>query len=285
MPFRYLTPEQTRDIARRRIETLELWLRRFVDDVLTQALGPEYFYTGAHANQQIVKNELRRNASQRRQAEPHRYTRDIDALLLDDLIDLVSKPDLYQSFFEEGFRSAFPLGSVELRSVLKRLLPIRNALSHANPITPHQAERAVCYSDDVIQSLKEFYVSQNRSQEYNAPRLVEFSDSLGNRKTLSQTRGQIHLVDGPALRPGETLIIDVEADASFPEDEYRIEWSVNNISDGEKSTGTRFVLEIDEKHVGDQTMISVMVISNRKWHRHQNFDSLHVVVYKVLPPI
>jgi hypothetical protein len=61
-----------------------------------------------------------------------------------------------------------------------RLLDPRNRLYHSNPISLHEAEQVVCYSNDIIESLKQHYGAIGMQSEYNVPTNLKFSDSFGN---------------------------------------------------------------------------------------------------------
>lgn len=42
MPYCSISQPELRDIAKRHIETLEFWLRRFIDEALTKEYGEKY---------------------------------------------------------------------------------------------------------------------------------------------------------------------------------------------------------------------------------------------------
>ena len=91
--------------------------------------------------------------------EPERFSRIIDAAILDDCINIICNPNLFRRHFREAFKTAFPVGDSrdETRIFLKRLIKPRNLLYHANPISVRQAEQVICYSHDIIESLKKYY--------------------------------------------------------------------------------------------------------------------------------
>jgi hypothetical protein len=96
----------------------------------------------------------------------------------------------------------------------------------------------LCYCDDVIWSLKEYYQEQNIAEEYNAPRFIRFIDSLGHAEYPSNTRSHYDYSNDSTLRPGDNIRLEIEVDASFHPEEYTIEWVVANISNGESGLGT-----------------------------------------------
>ncbi|CAN7411123.1 hypothetical protein [Caballeronia sp. LjRoot31] len=282
MPFRFLSNEQTQSIARHRIETLELWLRRLVHDELTAEFGEDYFSATESGGQNVINGEIRRAVRDRLVQEPDRFPRNVDALILDHLVDIVCKASLYERHFKAPLREAFPEGCTEARTFLKRLIPIRNRLAHANSITAHQAEQAVCYADDVLASIKQYYVLRNMAQEYNVPRLLTFTDSLGHRREISSSRESFGFTPAPPLRPGDTISFEVEADASFDPAEYKIEWRVDATR---TANGPHFALELKNEHVADMLLIAAQIVSSKKWHKHSGYDGRVEVWYQVLPPI
>jgi hypothetical protein len=276
--------EEIRVAARQKLETCELWLRRLIHEVFLDSFGPSYFDEGKHNGNHLFRSEVRKHAIERMSAEASRYKRKIDTLTLDQIVDTLCKKDLYTEFFRPALSEAYPDGNAEARTFLGRLVGVRNALSHSNPISVHDAERAFCYCDDIILSLKSYYEEQNMAQEYNAPRFTRFSDSLGNTEHLLDTQKALSFRDGPSLHSGDIIRLEVEVDASFQPDDYSISWAVANIPGGEVGAGHSFVLTLQPRHVGESFTIQAQVISNESWHRHQNFDADLVVSYKVLPP-
>ena len=74
----------------------------------------------------------------------------------------------------------FYSGPQEVRSILNRLIPIRNKLSHGNTISIYEAEQCLCYTDDFISAYKEYYVKLGKERDYNVPTFTRIKDSLGN---------------------------------------------------------------------------------------------------------
>jgi hypothetical protein len=250
MPLHKLSSEELRLACRQKLETCEIWLRRLIHETFFSSFGPSYFDSGVFNGNNLFKSEIRELARHRPREQSARYSREIDTLLLEHLVATLCKQDLYSGFFQPALRHAFPDGNAEARTFLNRLVPIRNALSHANPISIHEAERVLCYCDDVIGSLKEYYQEQNMAEEYNAPRFVRFIDSLGHAEYPSNTHSHYDYRDESGLRPGDYIRLEVEVDASFHPEEYTVDWVVANISSGESGLGTSFVLTIQPRHVG-----------------------------------
>lgn len=87
------------------------------------------------------------------------------------------------------------------------------------------------------------------------------------------------------LRPGIEIRLEADVDDSFCADECTTTWRVANISEGESGQGRPFVLDILPTHVGEEFAIVATLVSNKNWHRHQNFDARLIATYTVLPPL
>lgn len=295
MPLHRLPIGEIRDYCKRDIESLEYWLRRLIDEVLSDAYGSNYLYAKDKDGNNIINSPLRGRIQSLYDNEPGRFSRLIDAALLDYCIDIVCNPVLFKEHFREAFKSAFPDGDSrnETRTFLKRLVKPRNQLYHANPISVRQAEQVICYTHDIIESLKNYYTKLNKASNYNVPIIIKITDSLGNEIHSTQInrnatgRGCCILTKDEKnfLRPGDTLQLGVEVDSSFPVDSYDIEWVCSypgyDIIDNDRN----LVLPIDEKCVREDFTIYCKVTSHEGWHRCGDCDDCVSLVYKVLPPI
>lgn len=279
MPFRNMSTDDVRNIVRHQIETLERWLRKLLDDTV-------HAHYGGLLTNPPIKKEFIEDAVARRNREPVRYPREVDALLFDDLAKIICNNDLYKKHFRVALEEAFPSGAQEAKFFFMRVYEARNPVSHANEINQHQAMRVFCYANDVIESLKNYYVRINMEQTYNAPSFIRVWDNLGNNQQIGGTNSvNIEFRDKP-LRPGDVLHLEVQPDESFADDSYEIDWTVCNVDSGETGTSRRFSLDIGDKHVTqDGLPIQARIVSRKSWHRHGQYDALLVVRYPVLPPI
>ncbi len=283
MALHLLPSEEIRTACRQRIEACELWLRRLVHDKFHGEFGDNYVESASLSGQAIFRTEIRKHIAARRRVSPSRYARPVDALQLDHLASIICKHDVYRKYFKAPFESGFPIGNDHLRLIISRLVPARNALSHANQITIHDAERVLCYCSDIMDSLTHYYAGVGMDQDFNAPSFTRYSDSVGNVEHPTSTNMQFNFINGRTLREGEALRLEVEVDSHFPPDEYTIQWQVANISAGESAEGNAFHLTLQPRHVGMTFSIGVTVKSNKAWHRHGNFDAMLVLNYRVLP--
>lgn len=284
---------EIRSICKEKIESLEHWLRRLIDDTLRPIYGEYFSHTDASGNR-LIKNSLAHQVAIRRAAEPLRYPRNIDAVLLEDAVDILCKPDLFKKHFQQALSEAFPEGRDEARTFLTRLLSPRNNLAHANAISSRQAEQIICYSNDVIDSLKNYYRTIGMQEAYDVPLILKVTDSFGNVFTRNQFQpchdGGIMLsfVDKPHmhLRPGDMLILELEVDPAFDSSMYSVIWASTKAWYTAPVVDTKAVIPITNKQVGQQFNVQCRVTTTRDWHRMQmGADDFLLMHYKVLPPI
>ena len=287
-----LTNNELNNLCREKLESLELWLRRLIDETLTVKYG-DYFSTTDDSGNRIIKKNVVDELENRMSREPDRYKRKIDAVLLDDAIDVLCKPSLYE-FFKPALVGAFPEGRDEARTFLKRLIEPRNRLAHANTISQRQAEQVICYSNDVIDSLRTYYAEIGMQQEYNAPLILKVIDSFGNvfhRSQIFQTNQggifkDLSREPGFFLRVGDILTVEVEVDPAFAPIEYTISWSTSEIAYKTISNSPKVGINLMPIHVAQSFCVKCVITSKEEWHRMgtQGDDSLNLC-YKVLPPI
>ena len=287
MDLHLLSDDERRAQCRRELEGLEHWLRRLIHETLSAAHGAEYLDGVDQGGRRVIKKPVARDITDRRAREPQRYHRPVDAAHLDDLVTVLCNPENWRQYFGEALSGAFPLGSEEARTFLGRLIDIRHKLSHANPISVHEAARVVCYTLDVIGALKGYYMKRNLENEYNVPRILRVADSLGNVYHVPELGGEgvTSIRTTPSLRPGDRLSIEVEIDPSFERSSYTIEWRWLRMTSEEGGDSERLVIDIDNRHVDETFKVQCYVNSTKEWHRHGVFDDLVQITYRVLPPL
>ena len=216
---------------------VELWLRRLVQEQFEQQYSNDILKAKNAAGEFVLNKEVREHIEKYLRGRPGRYNRPVDAALLDDLITIICKPNTYTSCFATALAGAFPLGNEEARHFLKRLLAPRNNLSHANAISIRQAEQVICYSNDVVYALRDFYAMKGKADAYNAPRILRMWDSFGHMEHAQAAHAnqphKFDYSDDPAshLRPGDTLTIEIEVDPSFSDEGFTVKWSAGYVDD------------------------------------------------------
>ena len=285
-----LTDDELRNLCKEKLESLEHWLRRLIDETLTAEYG-DYFSPTDSSGNRIIKKEFVDALEDRMSREPDRYKRKIDAVLLDDAIDILCKPNLYK-FFKPALVTAFPEGRDEARTFLKRLVEPRNRLAHANPISQRQAEQVICYSNDVIESMKTYYAEMGKQQEYDVPLIFKLTDSFGNlfhrnQMTSSMSALLKDFTETPQyfLMPGDILTVEVEIDLAYDSNEYTTSWTISGDPFQVVSSDTKLTVHITEQHVTQRFVLECCIRSKKQWHRLGNRgDDILKLHYKVLPP-
>jgi hypothetical protein len=286
-----LSDSEIRSICKNKLDSLEYWLRRLIDRILSDKYNDYFSYQDEHGNRLFGKG-IADSVTMRMTSEPNRYPRKIDAVLLNDAIKIICNDQLFNNHFKEPLSLAFPSSKVT-RLFMDRLIAPRNCLAHANPISLRQAEQVICYTGDIIESIKNYYIKHNMETEYNVPLILKATDSFGNSfhnnqcgtfggggilKDLS-TDSQFY------LRPRDTITLEVEIDPSFPRASYEICWYLAGMSIPD-SNKPKITIEITEKEVSTQLQIKCNVTTNKDWHRLSGgMDDFLMFIYKVLPPI
>lgn len=286
-----LSEDELRGRCKKKVESLEYWLRRIIHEKFTKEYGAEYFTKKLENDENVIKGEISKKARARREAQPSRYSRDIDATLLDDLITILCNKKNYSPFFKDAFHYVAPLGEEHLRYILNKIWECRNPLSHANPISVRQGEQLLCYCNDIIDSLKEYYRELGVSAMYNVPTFLKMVDSFGNaiyRDAMTKTSSDTAIVDfheNPSFyfRPSDTYSVELEIDPSFDDSLYMLRWNINH---GEiNETGNKITLNIENKHVTSVLMIVCKLTTKNEWHKCGTYDDEFCLLLKVLPPI
>jgi len=267
-------------IARRYTESAEAWLRKLVHAELLERSGYNYITAGKWSKTLKTFVETRYHES------PGKYTREVDATTFDQLIDMVCNQD-HWSKWSDGLREAYPEGAEEARTFLRRLQFIRNDVSHGRLCSGRQLEQAICYTNDLADSIKAHFRRKGVSREFNVPTIVRVYDNLGNSEHLTpghHFRGSDFSGAGKrALYPGETLITEVEVDPSFDASGYDVAWWVKTADTG-MHPGTKATIQIESKHVGERMELQFKLTTKLDWHRGNGCDDALDVYYKILPP-
>lgn len=286
MALHLLPTDLLRTHARQRLESLELWLRRLIHDEFTATYGQDYVNTATVSGQAVFNTAIRKHVASRIAVASKPSLRPVDTLLLDHIATIICKEDVYRLHFSRPLRHGFPQGQQHFRIMLQRLVPIRNALAHANPISTHDAERSLCYSSDIIESLLQHYSDVGMSKDFDAPTFTRYNDSFGNVEVPVSADVQLNFTSRQSLRCGDSLRIEVEVDAHYSPETYEITWLVTGVREPETGKGHSFALTLGPRHVNENFCIFVtLVAGGREWHRHGNHDARLVLVYRVLPPI
>lgn len=284
--YHSINQDKLRIVTKKAIENFELWARRLIDIKLVSNYGKNWYLHVENGNP-LIKKELSKHIKEMLEAQPLRCPRAVDTLFLDDIITLLCRDDLYKKYFRDALESVYPQGKEEARATLSRLIPIRNKLNHANHISVREAEKAICYTNDFIDSLKEYYKKEGCEKMYNVPLIIRISDSLGNEFCDSQisrnsTGRGICIPTNNIITVGESFSIEANVDPSFDTSTYSIQWLYEN----EWYSGNKLTLNLKESDIRIDFTLYCKVMSNEHtWHRCGDVDDCVGITYKVVPPM
>lgn len=281
------TEEELRSICRHSIESLEMWARRLIHEKFIEKYGSTYVEYKTSFDNYLIKKEVREHIKGMLNKEPQRFHRAVDTLFFEHIIYFLCNPKFYCELFSEALKYAYPNGKEEVRTFLNRIIPIRNALSHSNPISVRQAEQAICYSHDFVEGLKAYYKAKGLEQMWNVPRIIRITDSLGNaydNPTDDSSLGSIFKLDHE-FRCGDTYSVNIDVDSSFSDMEYDIIWRNQCIEKSEFNNKTHFTITFDESDIAQGHMIECRIKSHKPWHKYQFYDCQITLVFSVFPPL
>jgi hypothetical protein len=91
-----LEDSEIRNICKEKLEALEHWLRRLIDETLSGVYGDFFSYEDSNGNR-LLKKKLSESIDERLRKEPSRYSRKVDAILLDDAIGVRGQSESVQN--------------------------------------------------------------------------------------------------------------------------------------------------------------------------------------------
>lgn len=127
--------------------------------------------------------------------------------------------------------------------------------------------------------------------QFNVPQIIRVSDSIGrsvSREDLCHASNGIIWIDPDYeynFRPKDRYRVQIEIDPSFTEDEYIINWNVNNEIMGDFNNKNFCEICLENRHVSQNLSIQCDIISKKDWHRFSYFDDSLSVMIPVFPPV
>lgn len=191
--------------------------------------------------------------------------------------------------FKVVLDNIYPDGCDEARTYLKRLIPIRNKLSHSNPISIREAERGICYCNDFVDGIEGYFEKKGMGNMFNVPHAIRLNDSLGNEYLLKNdkspeivriknTNGEIEKFDA-----NDNYSLWVTMDPSFEKEDYDITWLINSKA---LSKEERVCIQFDESMVGENVHITCKIVQNKTWHKYNTKEDHRImIVICVLPSV
>lgn len=296
-----LSELEARDLCKHRIDAMERWSRRIIDELFKSTYGDNYFEFEVAAGQPLVKSSTKQQVEGRMKDNPGRFARKVDALVIEDLEYFFCREDLYKALFKSVFEPFFS-GLPEVRAVIRRVSAIRNKIAHGNPLSQHELEQGVCYSNDFIGVFNHYYKEIGKEKEYNVPTFLSLSDSFGRSLCREDQSCSWEISDWKKsgnfasqisemhLRSGESYRLILEVDASFPDEFYTIVWYVNRglVDPVAKGNGNIIEFKVDDKCVSETLTIYAYLTTKRTWHRFGHIkcdDYFEMHMSEVLPPL
>lgn len=296
-----MTELEAGDLCKHRLDTMELWARRLIEETFSEEYGKDYFNFKFDNGTPLVKNEIIKQVQDRMNSNTKRYPRKVDALVMENLKYFFCRNDLYKLHFKNVFEP-FYSGVESLRLSFEKLINIRNKISHSNTLSQRELEQGVCYSNDLIEVFKDYYKKIGKDKIYNVPTFLSFKDSLGHsifRENSNYSWSIYPLTNYDSLknkreivnlRAGETYRVILEVDNSFPLDFYCINWEIDYCCKVDKYETNSNILEfkIDDKFVSLNLRIKAYLKTKRAWHRFANIDCddfVEIHLEEILPPI
>ena len=281
------TQEELRAYSKACIESLEIWARHLIHKKMVEEYGLDYVNCKDNNGQPIIKTEVREHIAYIMRNEPERCKRPVDALYMDHIIYFLCHPNLYSKLFKDALDYIYPQGKEEAREFLKRLIPIRNPLSHSNAISIRQVEQAICYSHDFVDGLKEYFKDKGEERMWNVPRVIKITDSCGNTFDNPEDGryGGSNFFIKQLFRPGDNYSIQVLIDPAFETNRYTIEWSVLGKYNVHFENDSKFSIKFSEEDISKMFTINCRIISKKTWHKYKTHDGEVSLILTVLPPI
>lgn len=281
-----------RSISKNHLEAFERWSRLFIHKIFSEKIGVDYFFFKDSQGRNLLKSELIKNASVKMEANPIRYQRPIDTLLLDDIIYIICRRDFYENYFSKYLKNMYPNGVEEVRTFLTRLIPIRNKLAHANAISIRDAEQSICYTNDFIECIKEYFTMTNQEKEFNIPTIIKASDSLGNEYYFENGGSQREvIIENPkthqmmVFHSRDIFSFEITVDPSFDQSNYTIEWHPLKNGLQVLNDGKKIVISMTNEFIAERVIIFCTITSNSSWHKYGYYDDQIYLSFKVLPTL
>ena len=288
MYYQY-SEEELRTICRTHIENFEKWARIFIHNILSEKLAADYFHAKGDDGNYRMRKSFVENSDRMMAAEPLRFQTPVDTLFVEDIIYILCKPDFYRDYFSSYLCRMYPEGCNELRTFLDRLIPIRNKLSHTNPFSIREAEQCVCYCNDFIECIKEYYKTMGKDKDFNIPTIIKVHDSFGNEYFVKDGRaGENLIIIDPKTQQkktfyfGEKFNLNLTIDPSFAENTYSLNWTSKEGIEV-LDNGKRVNVTITNKLIGEDVLLICRLVTNNEWHRFLGYDQQLLIKFKALP--
>ena len=284
LPYEFI-----REKSRQNLENLELWLKRLLNEKLTTHFGTDYIHYQFSHGGFLFKKEIREYVEKKFETEPSRFHNHIDTFLLDHLIYTLCKQDIYDLGVGDIFKESYKTSSV-LHDSLFTLIEPRNKLSHANLKLSHlEIYRILFHTSQIISCIQIYYVKAGKEKMYNVPQILHITSSTGEKKDFPEERSSKYFTlkenwDNNVFFPGDTIRLDIAVSPEFSDDSYMILWKRSLFEKpNEHNTKSYFSYTFTEMDIKETFIISVSLVSNKKWHKHGSYDDKLDIFMSVAP--
>lgn len=277
------TNEDLKGICRNTLDSLEKWLKELIIRTFTDTFGDDFYNIKLDGND-IIARKVKEDI-ENRMKNNNKIKSPISAMYLGEVRDILIQKRFYNKIFKNVFNND-NMDKRILSRYLDKLINIRNDISHAREISVRDAEKCICYSNDIIDEIKCFYKRKGSENMFNAPTIIAFQDSLGMKYEVNEH--QIFIPIGQRenenhiFHCGDTYWIEVIVDSSFEPSEYTIDWNINsnyNMTEHNK----RLNITIDKNLIGPGNRISCTIISKKDWHLRRDVDDFKQLRFAVAP--
>ncbi len=288
----YMPTAQLRDACWKEIENVEHWARRLINEIMSENYGADYFNYVDDSGNRVIKSEIARSLRKRMESDTRRFPRMVDALTLENIIDIMCNTSLYDRHFKDALQYAYPCGLEVAKYHMTAIKDIRNRYTHLNVISIRDAERAICYCHDFIDGLRKYYQEVGKERDYNVPTFLRLTDSCGFVHNFSSDNDRWFkdkFFDGIRLRAGDIYRVEVEVDPTFDPSGFSLEWYCEWKYEEKykRFHDTNCIdIHITNEMVGRILKICCTIKTDKEWHKHGSFDDYFQYEIKtILPPI
>lgn len=274
--------EEMNKIGKEQVAAFEYWARNLIHNKLLETYGTDYLNYKIDDENYLFKSSIRTKVGRLIEKEPCRFTRQVDAFFIEDIIYTLCRSDFYSDLFKVALDYSFPKNRESVMFYLDQLIEPRNKLAHSNPISFREFEKLVCYINDFITGMKEYYISTGVDKMWNVPSILRIVDSLGNQIMHDGgAMGSTYSLENiHQFNVGDTYKLSIEIDPSYSEDQYDVCWKfMDQRSDNKKE----FTITFTESHITAYELVDCRISSKKSWHKYNGFDDRFFLSIAVLP--
>lgn len=279
------TASTRRDQMTDLIEQIELNLRYVIDKILTAEFGFNWIECDIDDENKLIKNEVKDRVNIRYAEKPSRYGSKVNALLLEDVVYIISKPELWKKYFHQIFGLEW-LNNNAFKHDFTPFIVGRNINFHSNVVSDKELKIAEYLSEKIKEGVKN-YLKQNPDSKWPASHIIKLQDLTHGEiyfRPINNWRSQRAISD-KTLMVGDTIKIQATVSGANGDDsDYTLEWIVGRF--GNLVSINEEVIEyvLTDKDVDIKFIVACKITdNNNSWHRMTKFDDLYGIAYEIIP--